>query len=525
MKSRNLSIFLLKPGYNAENALKGNHSLVHCSASNIPQNASLFLADGQPTPPWWKSYLGIVDEDNSLLQSFKGALLFLPVNDRTFAITFGNVYHNLREESYVYDFGLLTTLNSVSPQALKSTDVLRPETALRQRIQTPKNSELDTFDFDKESSIIKKITGKVRGDYNALFTNAAGASSLRLTTKKSSLELESLCADLLAIYQKEDYKAIFSDLQNIRTIKDPCELMVLDAALTEELRKESQALLLTIPDIIDYDLVSGFRFSDKKKDTLYEDIDISTLYTEIGDSISSLSIDQIKSQYTVTLFDENNQPRFRYPLYQCLIWDYTNSRGETFHLCDGDWYQVDSNFLSTLNNTVDSVIGSYPLPDYTHESEAEYNSDVPQKDKTFICLDQTNIALNGDQIEPCDLFRAEEETSHFVHVKIEKGSQSYSHLFNQGISSLAIINSQEGSREKLKDLIQSRISKKYANAYMKAVDSRRSTVIYAIITPKDKSLKSKAIPLFSRISLKHAIATLNSMNAKCIVTFVNNISI
>jgi uncharacterized protein (TIGR04141 family) len=138
-KSRSFSIFLLKPDYTSENALKEEHGLdSRVFAGAIPEGAVLFVLDNEPHAPWWRGYFGI---RKRLDQLTKGALVFVPVNDRWFALSFGHVAHNLREDAYEYDFGLRVTLNSVDPGALKSTDALEPGIGRRQRTQVPIGSD------------------------------------------------------------------------------------------------------------------------------------------------------------------------------------------------------------------------------------------------------------------------------------------------------------------------------------------------------------------------------------------------
>jgi uncharacterized protein (TIGR04141 family) len=117
----------------------------------------LFILDGTPQPPWWKSYFGV---QRDLLQTSKGALVFLPVEGRVLALAFGHVAHNLKDESYEYDFGIKVTLNCVDPKKLKNTDTLEPGSARRQRTQRAIETELTYFDFDYDSAVLKSITGK-----------------------------------------------------------------------------------------------------------------------------------------------------------------------------------------------------------------------------------------------------------------------------------------------------------------------------------------------------------------------------
>ena len=108
-KSRSFSIYLLKQGFDASNALKDDHRLDdEVGAANLPIGATLFVLDNRPNEPWWKGYFGV---QKNLNQVSKGALIFLPVKQRCFTLSFGHVYHNLKDESYEYDFGLRVTLN------------------------------------------------------------------------------------------------------------------------------------------------------------------------------------------------------------------------------------------------------------------------------------------------------------------------------------------------------------------------------------------------------------------------------
>ena len=250
-KSRNFSVYLLKREFNADNALKDEINLTRITENdtNIPEGGVMYVGQSPIKQPWWKEYWGI---NQDLKQSTAGAIVFLPVNDRWFAITFGSSYHNLKEKSYEYDFGIRTTLNSLDPEKIKSTDLLIPETAKRQRIQIPNAANLTYFDFNKDESIVKKLTGAVKEEYTDLIRNATGSSNLRFATACEPNELLDLCSRLLEIYTRRDYEETFPDLQNIIPVKDPDLITALEAKLFDEYQACSPSLTLAIPEIIDY---------------------------------------------------------------------------------------------------------------------------------------------------------------------------------------------------------------------------------------------------------------------------------
>jgi hypothetical protein len=79
-----VTLYLLKQSFDATNALRQDHVLDDAlAAAGLPEGAKLFVLDGQPRPPWRKSYFRI---EQPLSQMNKGALIFLPVDARERAL-------------------------------------------------------------------------------------------------------------------------------------------------------------------------------------------------------------------------------------------------------------------------------------------------------------------------------------------------------------------------------------------------------------------------------------------------------
>lgn len=200
-KSRPFSIYLLKQGCGPTDSLKEDHKLDSAvAATKLPEGAQLYVLDAPETDVWWTGYFGV---KATIQQASKGALVFLPIEHRWFALSFGRVYQKLRDDCYEHDFGLRVTLNCVDPKKLRSTDTLQPGDARRQRTQAPIESDLTFFDFDRDSSVLRSLTGKAREQYKSLFKDATGASSLSIKSSATPKELTNLCGDLLGLYDSE----------------------------------------------------------------------------------------------------------------------------------------------------------------------------------------------------------------------------------------------------------------------------------------------------------------------------------
>ncbi|MBK4660639.1 TIGR04141 family sporadically distributed protein, partial [Enterobacter hormaechei] len=103
-----------------------------------------------------------------------------------------------------------------------------------------------------------------------------------------------------------------------------------------------------------------------------------------------------------------------YNIYRSFIYDIPfDDEGVVYHLCEGEWYKVDQDYLAILKDYIDQRCENTSLPPYNHDniaankrsySEENYNEDVARNSLTHIFLDQTDISTDGyTQIEPCDI--------------------------------------------------------------------------------------------------------------------------
>jgi uncharacterized protein (TIGR04141 family) len=433
----------------------------------------------------------------------KGALVFLPVGRRWFVLSFGHVAHNLIEGSYEYDFGLRVTLNSVDPNALKSTDALEPGIGRRQRTQVPIGSDLTLFDFDHDSSILRRLTGKVKPEYAELFKHATGASNLRISTNVQPERLETLCGDLLALYESNEYRETFPDIQNVSPVKDPGLIEKLDNSLISAVRTGDGPELI-VPDLVDYDRSIMFSFSGLGRSLEYDDLYVDRYYEYLESHNfrrSRIDLKDLKQQDLV-IIDDSGVTRDRPSIYKSLVFD-TRLDGDpaVYHLSEGNWYKVEENFIEKLHDDLDVLYEESSLPPYNHPDEAAYNKAVAAVTANTLCLDKTSIAPPGEKaVEPCDLYSVADGQAVFGHVKISTLSSKLSHLFNQGANAIELITLEPVALERLKKLVRDIAGSTYAAAAIAdlifPLDDKKRKVLFAIITHKDKNNNLAISPYF-----------------------------
>lgn len=515
-KSRNFSIYLLKTGYDAQNALKDANSLGEplANVENLPVGATLYLADNTPNPPWWKAYWCI---NQNLQQVLKGAIVFLPIEDRCVALTFGHTSHNLKNEAYEYDFGLRTTLNAIDPTKIRSTDILQPEDAKRERIQSPVASDLTFFDINNDESIVKRLAGAVRPEFQSDFRHVTGASNIRISSKVEASEVSDLCAKLLKIYERDDFKTAFPGIQNITPIKDPSTIQQLDALLVDAFQENSLDLVLTIPEIVDHDsgfkiVYSGAHGPRKTYDSVY-----IGHYREFLSARDIISIElSLLQHHQLNIKDEEGHTMQSYPIYQCLVFD-CEFNSNHYHLCDGNWYHIEQNYIRRLKESLDPYFNEqHPiLQECNEKREDNYNKSVEAANADYICLDKKSISQAGQAaVEPCDLYTVNNDVADLIHIKVSTRSASLSHLFNQGTNSVELLRLSGEVRDNLKNLVPLN--------QRAPIDDAKFMVTYGIITAKDKEKKSDALPIFSRISLRRATQTLKLMAIQCNVVLIKD---
>lgn len=508
-KSRNFTVYLLKTKFNPTNALKEDHHLrlLAEKGTNIPEKGIMYIGQNPNTSPWWKKYWGI---RQTLNQTSVGAIVFLPISERWFAITFGMSFHCLKEDAYEYDFGLRVTLNTLDPEKIKSTDLLIPETAKRQRIQIPNATNLTYFDFNADESIVKRLTGAVKEEYKDIIRNATGSTNLKFATDCEPSGLCALCARLLNIYKLTDYEQSFPDIHNIVPIKDPDIISSLNNKLLEDFRSESRDLTLCVPEIIDYTTNYKVTYRGARASDEFDDVYIGNYREYLKKrKITTYDVSTFK-KHLMCIQDENGNVLQTFSIYKSFLYD-CQFNDKTYHLCEGNWYEINATFIHKLQNELNPYFANTHdiLCECDQEREDEYNNYAKEhspKNLEVHCLDKQNIAPRGQRnVEPCDLIANSDGKAELIHNKISTRSASLSHLFNQGVNSVMLLRENQEAKENLKKLVND------SNTLKESIESDKYMVTFGIISNKPRDLKSKALPLFSQISLLRSIKALRTL--------------
>jgi uncharacterized protein (TIGR04141 family) len=300
-------------------------------------------------------------------------------------------------------------------------------------------------------------------------------------------------------------------------VKDPSLLHILNRKLIDAFENESIELVLTIPDIVDHNDSFLIKYTGAGTDnSSYDEVYIAHYRQYLKNrNIKDITIETFRS-HKLNIQDENGTTKKSFLIFKCFLFD-CEENSRHFHLCEGEWYLIEKDYIKKLKTALDPVFSDFNLLlECNEKREDAYNSSIEKSNADVVCLDKKNIAPSGQfQVEPCDLFSVQNNTAHLIHIKISTRSSTLSHMFNQGLNSLELLRLNGDSKTKLKDLLPDQ-------NFHTPIDDDKYAVVYGIITAKDKSKKSDNLPIFSRISLLRTINRLKLMGVEVTVVLIKD---
>lgn len=501
-----LSIYLAKGGMANPDENVKNAGTLKKSTLDLGQNclATLYVRQQTSNAPKWVTFFqDFVDASVFGRNSSTGALLSIPWQQRTFLISFGQGWHNIDSAKIETEFGLRAALNILDPTSIRSIDKSTLEAQPTQlREQSGRATEVQYFGIDVERDLLRAVTGKPTEEYFG--SRVSGLDSIHLSLEIDPMDLPDLLGRLLVAYRSDGYKnGPFSWIDHIGQIRDPELIEDLDDQLIDSInRREVDKIWMSVPEIIDWNRVVGFRYSMGRREPRVYDVRV----LDFLETFKDRKVTQEKlMQRKIYCVDADDNPVLDRPAYYYLYAE-VERNNEVCLLNNGKWYQVERRYADIINKKFDAITRyDRQLPSYDDESEGAYNSRVSNDDPAqYVLMDRDLAYVPGSAsgVEVCDLYRNERE---FIHVKRYGGSSVLSHLFNQGLVSgelfrmdaeyRSIVNDKLPDDRKIDDPEKSPLAGEYR-------------VVYAVISESSDPL---SVPFFSKISLKNCISRLEAM--------------
>ncbi|MBX3474224.1 MAG: TIGR04141 family sporadically distributed protein [Planctomycetes bacterium] len=519
LKSQSFTVFLMKDDIkDFAKALKDDDTQIEQVAVKINGEACLLaFKQYNPHSPDWVKFLRSVAGTalDKLINAGSAAVLLLNASKRLFAVMFGNGRHLLKADSYEENFGLKVVLNSVNPEKVRSVDVRSLDAVpVNVRSQASVATEVAGFGLNVEQDLLYAATGEPLD--STLGKTITGKDSLKLSLPVNLDGLRGLLEKLLLQFNDDAYKKVFPWIDHLQEVRDATIISKLDEALLTQIGGEDfDRTWLSVPDILDWVDIDGFRYQRPKQGEPHADIAWESYLEFLKTTDDDILLATLKKHTVYAISQSTGQVKEQWPVYKCVYGE-IEFGDHTYALTGGKWFRIDVDYLEEIDAALEQIpTATIVLPDYAEKNEAEYNNKVQQTDKNYFALmDKKNISYGGgsSKIEFCDLYTKDRK---LIHVKRYGGSSVLSHLFSQGLVSARLTMIDPKFREKVNaELPPSHKLPKDANP----IDASKYEVIYAIASNgKDDTL---ALPLFSKINLRSAYTQLVQMKFKVSTTVI-----
>lgn len=463
----------------------------------------LHIQSRTPKPPRWSSLFGgHLDQRVFGKVNSSAAVLLVNVDDRIFALTFGNGRHLIASEQFEERFGLRVTLNSIGENSLRSIDKRTFDAIARHsKEQASRDVSARDFGLDIEQDLLRAVTGTSADP--SLGRRMAGMDALSVSVDVTLAELPSLLRAYNEKYLDDSYRLNFPWVEQIAEVTDAVARQRLDERLFELVQSgDTSNVWMAAPELLPWERVSGFRYGRGARNAEHHDINLGAFVNEIG-GFGHVSPDSFRRRH-VECVDVEGVEIERWSAYRCLYSEFECDDG-SYLLSGGRWYRVARGFVAQ----VDAAIARIPnydeaLPVYDDETEGVYNARAAaESDGRIALMDRELVAYGGgyNRVEYCDLYTMDCD---IIHVKRYGQASALSHLFAQGVVSGELFVGDPSFRAE--------VNRRLPATHRIADVSRRPNnadyrVVFAIVSESDEELR---LPFFSRLNLKHAASRLEA---------------
>jgi uncharacterized protein (TIGR04141 family) len=268
---------------------------------------------------------------------------------------------------------------------------------------------------------------------------------------------------------------------------------------------------LAVPEIIDWSVTAGFRYSFRSNAAEYPDVNLDGFLESIKGAVS---LPLLRARHVHRINNDGNEIG-HWTIYRCVYCEVEQS-GQTYIISAGRWYKIETDFVKLVNDFF-SKISPYDgiLSDYNDKSEGIYCSRLATAEPNrFALMDQKSIQIGGayGKVEFCDLFSKDKD---LIHIKRYGASSVLSHLFAQGTVSGEAFRADPLFRERVLEKLPASHRLFTKNGVPTLSEYR---VVFAVISDKDGAL---SLPFFSRVNIRHACKRLDAFGYRTAIAKIN----
>lgn len=444
-----------------------------------------------------------------------GAILFVRVNGRLVAWTFGTGSRWLSNRAVDPRFGLLVALNAVASGGQDSGGLLAAHLSPNEgglldaelRVGSATRGQMPRFD-----PMSDRLKGVVAETTHAKLPKVRGSRSVTFEASIASIEdFRTRSAELLVLRDLEAYRDVFAYVENVVEEDDP---QVIDAVLAAVWERSDPDNLSLDVDIAWWDdiredgddrVVTHFRTpSDPRRQSVPSELRSKNLVLTWQKVRSSLR-NKFPEDPPATLMSKelrfygSDDERLGACEVRDLIVAQPTINGVQYVLSEGEVFRVTTEYLTKLDDFLDGlVVRPRRLPVYLGGDEGRYN-----RSSGLVLLDGRLILLDENRLELCDLV---DPDGRLIFVKRRKRAAAMSHLWAQIVASAIVLRRSDTARVAARNKLEA------AGAPARLLDAiaagaKELTVVLAILGAD----QIRDMTLLARIPLRVAVQRLQDL--------------
>lgn len=436
--------------------------------------------------------------------------VFVDGLSETFVVTFGPQGRHIVKGDLLDDrFGLKTVLNMIDSRTLKQIgkNELTGSNRITQQ-QIAKGTTISDFEIDPFGDYVKSVVGNALPEFD-IEGALKGSAALSINKEVDVDNITEFLEEIAEIYRSEKYKEKFEWIDHLCPVTNKKKKDALFKSAIDHLNKKDGSVWLAVPEFFDIAKVGCFSFGGiQMNDILFEEI--------IEEEGGALKVEDFDRDVRA-LDNENGNLIKAWKLRKCLCGE-IELDGDMYGASDGVWFKIDRDYANKVNNEyleIELYDGGFDDFDYSLDTKTQNNKGTSVRvvsesayleriaksyPSRFALMDRKGVS----GIEVCDLVTSDA----LIHAKRYRSSDTLSHAFFQGLNSATMLVNDarflEGANEKIRE--------QTSDTSFLIDNGDKKDVVFAIIAQgRDER---PHLPLFSKISLIHAISRLKSMDYK-----------
>ncbi|WP_261719207.1 DUF6119 family protein [Streptomyces sp. FZ201] len=493
-----------------------------------------FATKTDGVPPWARSLGNTFPNLRDVKSVSHRLVIFLPVDDRVFAVCFGYGSSSLEWSWIEPNFGLRFASRSYNTFALNEIRSRRIDPSARtQSVQIPNRTAIRDFDIELEGEFVRRVVGELDAgfeldDLGAVVATDSVAFKVETNLHEVQRVLKHMMDTVTSGEARDELKFIdcLEPLRSNAETTTELEKLLAQTLFGSRATKQStptdesvtslDPLILSFapPDDLTIENVHSIRIKRGDEVGFIEEMRIESLLEALKGFRGKFGRSALKDIKVMAIDSEGNPASQSTPLKNWLIFEEA-SDDKRFLLTLGKWFALAESYARQLDediSTIEDVTSTLMLRDWVKEEEDEsdketqgeggYNNRAVENRQDLICLDKKTLTSVGDQVEACDLFHSD---GYLVHVKKYTDSQTLSHLFSQGYVAATTLTEDPDYRLAFIDRVCS-LSASFENV----ARSAPTRVTYAIAVQGKRSIPM-SLPTFSKVNLRGFARKLRRM--------------